>query len=108
MGTEFPWRRGRGTISANLDVIWGMSDDIVGDELSGAEMARQLSEALGRTIKYSELLIAGLRTQSEDTAVMFEWLNAVGYSADIDGLRREFSDVNWLRFADWAKTQSLG
>ena len=26
MGTEFPWRWGRGTISANLDVIWGMSD----------------------------------------------------------------------------------
>ncbi len=25
MGTEFPWRWGRGRISANLDVIWGMS-----------------------------------------------------------------------------------
>ena len=25
MGTEFPWRWGRGTICANLDVIWGMS-----------------------------------------------------------------------------------
>ena len=25
MGTECPWRWGRGTISANLDVIWGMS-----------------------------------------------------------------------------------
>ena len=28
MGTEFPWRWGRGTISANLDVIWGMSAKI--------------------------------------------------------------------------------
>ena len=25
MGTESPWRWGRGTISANLDVIWEMS-----------------------------------------------------------------------------------
>ena len=25
MGTEFPWRWGRGAIFANLDVIWGMS-----------------------------------------------------------------------------------
>ena len=25
MGTEFPWRWGRGTISTNLDGIWGMS-----------------------------------------------------------------------------------
>ena len=38
MGTEFPWRWGRGTISANLDVIWGMSaktmSDIDGDAIS--------------------------------------------------------------------------
>ena len=27
MGTEFPWKWGRGMISANLDVIWGMSDE---------------------------------------------------------------------------------
>ena len=31
MGTEFPWRWGRGTISANLDVIWGMSVKSVND-----------------------------------------------------------------------------
>ena len=31
MGTEFPWRWGRGTISANLDVIWGMSVESVND-----------------------------------------------------------------------------
>ena len=30
MGTEFPWRWGRGTIFANLDVIWGMSIKITG------------------------------------------------------------------------------
>ena len=29
MGTEFPWRWGRGAISANLDVIWGMSVETV-------------------------------------------------------------------------------
>ena len=28
MGTESPWRWGRGTISAILDVIWGMSVDL--------------------------------------------------------------------------------
>ena len=27
-GAEFPWRWGRGTISANLDVIWGMSVEL--------------------------------------------------------------------------------
>ena len=29
MGTEFPWRCGPGTISANLDVIWGMSVETI-------------------------------------------------------------------------------
>ena len=29
-GIEFPWRWGRGTISTNLDVIWGMSVGIFG------------------------------------------------------------------------------
>ena len=27
-GIELPWRWGRGTISTNLDVIWGMSDKV--------------------------------------------------------------------------------
>ena len=35
MGTEFPWRWGRGTISANLDVIWGMSDQPILHDLLG-------------------------------------------------------------------------
>ena len=42
MGTEFPWRWGRGTISANLDVIWGMSGKIAGT------LVHELIHACGR------------------------------------------------------------
>ena len=38
-----------------------------------------------------------------EAAIMFEWFDRVGYSADIGGLRREFPEVNWTDFAAWAK-----
>ncbi len=44
-----------------------------------------------------------MRQQSEDTALMFEWFDRAGYSADIAGLRRDFPEVGWHSFADWAR-----
>jgi hypothetical protein len=34
---------------------------------------------------------------------MFEWFDRVGYGADIAALRRDFSEVRWHSFADWAR-----
>ena len=45
MGTEFPWRWGRGTISANLDVIWGMSVESDGLMAHGFESAQAFLDA---------------------------------------------------------------
>ena len=45
MGTEFPWRWGRGTISANLDVIWGMSVESDGLTAHGFESAQACLDA---------------------------------------------------------------
>ena len=47
--------------------------------------------------------IAAARQQSEDAALMFEWFDRVGYDADIAALRRDFSEVRWHSFADWAR-----
>jgi len=47
--------------------------------------------------------LAALRQQSEDTAIMAEWFDKVGYSADIAALRRDFPEVGWQRFAEWAQ-----
>jgi uncharacterized protein YbjT (DUF2867 family) len=84
------------------DQVFGKRFDLAGDELSGEEQAKILSHALGRPISYQEIPIAAARQQSEDVAVMFEWFDRVGADADIAALRRDFSEVRWHSFADWA------
>ena len=83
--------------------VFGKRFDFAGDELSGEEQAKILSHAIGRPINYQEIPIAAARQQSEDTALMFEWFDRVGYDADIAALRRDFSEVRWHSFADWAR-----
>ena len=83
--------------------VFGKRFDIAGDELSGEEQAKILSHAIGRAITYQEIPIAAARQQSADAALMFEWFDRVGYDADIAALRKEFSEVRWHGFADWAR-----
>jgi uncharacterized protein YbjT (DUF2867 family) len=90
-------------LAERREQVFGRRFDIAGDELPGAEQAQILSPASGRPIAYQEIPIAAARQQSEDVALMFEWFNNAGYSVDIAGLRREFPEVRWHRFADWAK-----
>lgn len=84
------------------ELVFGKRFDIAGDELSGEEQAKILSQAIGRPINYQEIPSAAARQQSEDTALMFEWFDRVGYDADIAALRRDFPEVRWHSFADWA------
>jgi uncharacterized protein YbjT (DUF2867 family) len=85
------------------DQVFGERFDLAGDELSGEEQAKILSHAIGRPINYQEIPIAAARQQSEDVARMFEWFDRVGADADIAALRRDFSEVRWHSFADWAR-----
>lgn len=90
------------------DDVFGKRFDIAGDELSGEEQAQILSQAIGRPIAYQEIPIAAARQQSEDAALMFEWFDRVGYDADIAALRRDFPEVHWQSFADWARAFDWG
>jgi uncharacterized protein YbjT (DUF2867 family) len=83
--------------------VFGKRFDLAGDELSGEEQAKILSHALRRLITFQEIPIAAARQQNEDTALMFEWFDRVGYDADIAALRKDFSEVRWHGFADWAR-----
>ncbi|ANK92119.1 MULTISPECIES: NmrA/HSCARG family protein [Rhizobium] len=89
-------------LTERREQVFGRRFDIAGDELSGEEQVKVLSEVLGRPIGYQELLIAAMRQQSEDAALMYEWFDRTGYDADILSLRRDFPDVGWHRYADWA------
>ncbi|AZO31464.1 MULTISPECIES: NmrA/HSCARG family protein [Mesorhizobium] len=82
--------------------VFGKRLDFAGDELTGEEQAKILSKAIGRPISYQEIPIAVARQQSEDAALMFEWFDRVGYDVDIAALHREFPEVRWHSFADWA------
>lgn len=85
------------------EAVFGQRYDVAGDELTGAEQAAILSSAMGRPIKYQGIPALLVRLQSEDQALMAEWFNKVGYSADIAMLRRTFPEVGWHSYAEWAK-----
>jgi uncharacterized protein YbjT (DUF2867 family) len=90
-------------LAERREQVFGMRFDIAGDELSGEDQAKILSQAIGRTINYQEIPIAAARQRSEDAALMFEWFDRFGYDADIGALHREFPEVRWHSFADWAR-----
>lgn len=83
----------------------GRRINYAGDELTSTQMAEQLSKHSGRNIEFQQQPIEEVRAMSEDMALMFEWFDRVGYSADIAGLRSEFPEVEWMTFDDWAKTR---
>ena len=87
------------------DTVFGRRFDIAGDELTGEEAAAMLSKVTGREVHYEGFPPDVLRAQSEDMARMFEWFDHTGYTADIKGLRRDFPEVKWHTFEEWARKQ---
>ena len=82
----------------------GREIDIAGDELTGPEMAKILSDVTGRRVQFQQVPIEGIRAFSEDVALMLEWFDAVGYNADIAGTSKEFG-IAPTRFKSWAAEQ---
>ncbi|MGA8274981.1 MAG: NmrA/HSCARG family protein [Thermoplasmata archaeon] len=89
----------------NPSLFRGKRINVASDALSEPQVARIISELSGRTIEYQQIPIEVLRAQNADFAKMFEWLEHAGYTADIEGLRREYPLVGWQRFREWAARQ---
>lgn len=85
--------------------VFGKRYDIAGDELTMADAVKKVSEACGRQIAFHGFPVEALKEQSEDLALMFDWFNKVGYSADVAALKAEFPEVNWLTYGDWLAQQ---
>jgi uncharacterized protein YbjT (DUF2867 family) len=79
--------------------------DLAGDARTMPEAAATLAAALKRPITFVQIPIEQVRQYSEDTALMLEWFNRVGYSADIAGLEREFGR-RLTTLAEWARGQA--
>jgi uncharacterized protein YbjT (DUF2867 family) len=76
--------------------------DLAGDLRTMPEAAEILAKALGRAITFTQTPIEQVRQYSEDMALMLEWFERVGYSADISGLEREFGRA-LTKLPDWAR-----
>jgi uncharacterized protein YbjT (DUF2867 family) len=90
----------------NREEFVGRRVDIASDELSGEEVAKILTRVTGHEIDYIELPLEQVRqAMGEDGARMLKWFDRVGYSADIQALRREHPEVGWHTFEEWTKEQ---
>ncbi len=87
------------------DEFAGRRIDIASDELTPDLIAQALSAAAGSPIAHQEVPLAYVRTHSEDLAAMFEYFTTHGLDVDIAGLRRDYPEVGWRTFADWAAGQ---
>jgi len=81
--------------------------DLAGDVRTMPEAAEILTDALGRPIAFAQTPIEQVRQYSKDMALMLEWFERVGFSADIAGLEREFGRA-LTKLPDWARRQSQG
>ena len=76
--------------------------DLAGDVRTMAEAAEILTEALGRPIAFAQTPIEQVRQYSKEMALMLQWFDSVGYSADIAGLEREFGRA-LTKLPEWAR-----
>ncbi|MFF3603113.1 NmrA/HSCARG family protein [Streptomyces sp. NPDC002463] len=90
---------------ARREDFTGRRIDIASDERTPGEMTGILAAAIGRSIAYEEVPLAHVRTRSTDLAAMFAYFTTTGLDVDVAGLRREFPEVGWQGFDDWAGAQ---
>ena len=89
----------------NPDRFLGKRIDVASDELTGTQEAEILSDVIGHDIEYIQVSMANAYEMRPDAAKMYEWFDEVGYSADIEALRRDYPETGWQTFKEWAQTQ---
>lgn len=89
------------------DTFNGKRINIASDELNGTEYSQLLTRKSGKTIQYQEIPLAEIRKNSEDMAKMYEWFENVGYSVNINDLKLQYPQVNWITFNDWLEKQDF-
>lgn len=90
---------------AEADKFKGAEIEYAGDAVTMAEAAAAMSELTGKTVSYQPIPIDAVRANSVDFALMLEWFDAVGYSADIPSLESRWG-IRPLTLKQWVRTQS--
>ncbi len=83
----------------------GRGIDIAGDEMTMPEVANVLSRAVGHPLQFVSVPIEEVRKGSEDTALMLEWFDRVGYDVDIRKNAEQYG-IRPTSLADWASSVS--
>lgn len=84
----------------------GKRVDITSEEISGEESAAVLSRVLGRPISCVRVPPEQVRAMlGEEYAKLFDWFEREGYRVDGAALRREYPEVGWHTFEQWAREQ---
>jgi uncharacterized protein YbjT (DUF2867 family) len=83
----------------------GRRINLASDETTPEGISLELSRVLGKNVRYQAIPLDELRKQSEDMALMYDWFNRVGYSADIAKLRHDYPQVHWRSFPEWVAKQ---
>jgi uncharacterized protein YbjT (DUF2867 family) len=96
---DIGWFGARAFTDAALN---GREIDIAGDVRTLRESAEILTEAINRPIAFAQTPIEQVRQYSKEMALMLEWFDRVGYSADIAGLEREFGRT-LTKLPGWAR-----
>jgi len=82
----------------------GRELELAGDHVSMEQAVLALSEGREQLLDYVQIPLKQVRKQSKDLALLNQWLEQVGYSADIRGLAREFG-YRPTRLYEWARSE---
>ncbi|WP_242343385.1 NmrA/HSCARG family protein [Anaeromyxobacter terrae] len=82
----------------------GTETDLAGDAVTMPEAAEVVSELVGRKLAYRQIPMEAVRANSEDFALMLEWFERVGYSADIPSLEARWG-IRPMTLREWARQQ---
>jgi uncharacterized protein YbjT (DUF2867 family) len=87
------------------ETMVGQRIEVASEDISGNEIAKVLSDLLGRTIPYVQLSLDHVRqTAGNEIAAMYEKFENNPYKIDIPALHKRFPDIKWHTFKEWAET----
>ncbi len=94
----------------NPDLYIGKALEIAGDEITGNQIADIFSKVTGRPVSFEQMEVDELRTKGSDFAMLFDWLNRKGFSADIPAVKNLYPQMcsfkTWVQKYSWPQAAS--
>jgi uncharacterized protein YbjT (DUF2867 family) len=85
------------------DRFAGERIEIASDEITAEDQAATLARVIGRSFHVE---VGSPSSLGPGLAALFRWLDRHGHSVNIASLRRDYPDVGWQSFEEWAELQA--